>query len=505
MDPDQIRAVEFAISGKSFFLTGAGGTGKSYVIRNIVDALKKHGKDVALTAMTGCASLLLGKGAKTLHSWAGIGLGNETAQSLIVKIRKSKAKKNWLSADAIIIDEVSMMTPDMLGKLDLIGQGIRKSRDPFGSLQVILVGDMYQLPPVNRLNDGHHFVFEADAWRRCIQDSVVLRTVHRQSDPVFLKILDEARAGRLSSESVAILETRRNNNWKKLDIKPTLLFTRRADVEEINMTQLQKCKGPDVVFKARSIKTASAFMNTEQIVQYAIEKMDKNGSYVTDLVLRKGAQVMLLTNQLPKDETSLEGEFRDIDQNEKSDDISEAEWKRMKKELKDDAKRRFDSIGRGLVNGSRGVIEGFSGDKQYPVVRFRNGDIHTILPNKWSSEDIPGLEREQIPLRLAYAVTIHKAQGATLDCALIDIGDNTFEYGQAYVALSRVKSLDCLYIWDLEPSAFRVHPKVKAFLDSMDTDAVDPIDHDRMAASQIIPISPLITDSRLDDNEDPSS
>ena len=510
MDPDQLRAVELARSGKSFFLTGAGGTGKSYVIRNIVDGLRRDQKDTALTAMTGCASLLLGKGAKTLHSWAGIGLGNDSAQTLIVKVRKSKAKKNWLSSDVLIIDEVSMMTPDLLDKLDLVGQGIRKSKLPFGGLQIILVGDMYQLPPVNRANDGHHFVFEAQIWKQCIKDSVVLRTIHRQSDPVFLKILNEARAGRLSQESIEILETRRNNSWKKLDIKPTLLFTRRADVEEINMTQLQKCPGPDVSFKAKTIKTPVAFMNTEQVVQYAVEKMDKNGAYVPELILRKGAQVMLLTNQLPKDESDLQGEIQAIESRHKDDDdISEAEWRRMKKELKDDAKRRFDSIGRGLVNGSRGVIEGFSGDKQYPVVRFRNGDIHTIMPHKWSSEDVPGLEREQIPLRLAYAITIHKAQGATLDCALIDIGDNTFEFGQAYVALSRVKSLDCLYIWDLEPTAFRVHPKVKAFLDTvhaLDTTCPvpDPTNHDLTTASQMILMSPACTEVTAGDNEDPS-
>jgi len=131
------------------------------------------------------------------------------------------------------------------------------------------------------------------------------------------------------------------------------------------------------------------------------------------------------------------------------------------------------------------------------------------MPHKWSSEDVPGLEREQIPLRLAYAITIHKAQGATLDCALIDIGDNTFEFGQAYVALSRVKSLDCLYIWDLEPTAFRVHPKVKAFLDTvyaLDTTCPvpDPANHDLTTASQMILMSPACTEVTAADNEDPS-
>jgi ATP-dependent DNA helicase PIF1 len=475
MDIDQERAVDLARSGKSFFLTGAGGTGKSYVIRSIVEALHREGKDVALTAMTGCAALLLGKGAKTLHSWAGIGLGKDSVQTIVVKLRKSfRAKKNWLAADTLIIDEVSMMTPELLDKLEEIGKAIRRRPTSFGGLQLILVGDMYQLPPINKETGGeHHFVFESAAWKRCIQDSVVLRTVHRQSDPAFLKILDEARAGRLSQESIAILETRRNNDWKRLEIKPTLLFTRRADVEQINMTQLQKCKGPDYTFTVKTVQTATMLGTKpdQKAVEWAIEKMDKNGSYVPDLVLRKGAQVMLLTNM---------------------------------------------DIEHGLVNGSRGVVEGFCNDSSagYPMVKFRNGEVLIISPASWASEDVDGLTREQIPLRLAYAITIHKAQGATLDCALIDIGDNTFEYGQAYVALSRVRSLDCLYIWDLKPSAFMVHPKVKAFLDivySLDTTAPtsDPSIEEHQGqrplttSDQTIPMSALCMDENAAASDDP--
>ena len=473
MDQDQQRAICLAQSGKSFFLTGAGGTGKSYVIRALIDALHREGKDVALTAMTGCAALLLGKGAKTLHSWAGIGLGKDSVQTLLVKLRKSfRAKKNWLAADTLIIDEVSMMTPDLLDKLEELGKAIRRNPRPFGGLQLILVGDMYQLPPVNSSsnNDGSiHFVFEAAAWKRCIQDSVVLRTVHRQSDPVFLKILDEARSGKLSDESIAILETRRTNEWKRLEIKPTLLFTRRADVEQINMGQLQKCQGPDYTFKAKTVQTATllstgkANAERQQSIAWATEKMDKNGSYVPELVLRKGAQVMLLTNM---------------------------------------------DVEHGLVNGSRGVVERFcDGPEPYPMVKFRNGEVIIISPATWASEDVEGLDRQQIPLRLAYAITIHKAQGATLDCALIDVGDNTFEYGQAYVALSRVRSLECLYIWDLKPSAFMVHPKVKAFLDvvySLDNTAptADPIENE--TSDQTTPMSAPCIDVKATDNDDPS-
>ena len=470
MDSDQQRAVDLAASGKSFFLTGAGGTGKSYVIRSIVNALNRNQKDVALTAMTGCAALLLGRGAKTLHSWAGIGLGKETASTIITKIKKSfKAKKNWMAADALIIDEVSMMTPELLDKLDEIGRGVRRNQStkPFGGLQMILVGDLYQLPPVNKSGqEDHRFVFEANVWRTSIEDSVILRTVHRQSDPVFLKVLEEARAGRLSEESIRILESRRNTDWKKLEIKPTLLFTRRADVEEINMAQLKKCKGGDITFKAKTVYSPAPFAQraTDQESQWATEKMDKSGSYVPELTLRVGAQVMLLTNM---------------------------------------------DVEHGLVNGSRGVIEKFcEGPDPFPMVKFRNGEVIIIQPATWASEDVEGLQREQIPLRLAYAITIHKAQGATLDCALIDIGDNTFEYGQAYVALSRVRSLDCLYIWDLKPSAFMVHPKVKAFLDtvhSMETTlpTPDPVQCPETISVQSVGRSMDLTDERAADNDDP--
>jgi len=456
MDPDQIRAVDLATSGKSFFLTGAGGTGKSYVIRSIVETLNRCGKDAALTAMTGCAALLLGKGAKTLHSWAGIGLGKDPAPAIIAKIKKSfKAKKNWLAADTLIIDEVSMMTPELLDKLNEIGRGVRKNQAgrPFGGLQIILVGDLYQLPPINKSgDDDHSFVFESKTWADIIEDTVILTTVHRQSDPTFLKILNEARLGSLSEESLRILETRRNSDWKRLEIKPTLLFTRRADVEQINMTQLKKCKGDDITFKAKTVYSPAAFSvkATEQEIQWATEKMDKNGPYVPDLTLRVGAQVMLLTNM---------------------------------------------DVEHGLVNGSRGVIEKFcEGPEPYPMVKFRNGEVIIIQPASWASEDLEGFHREQIPLRLAYAITIHKAQGATLDCALIDIGDNTFEYGQAYVALSRVRSLECLYIWDLKPAAFMVHPKVKAFLNNQLPATM---------SAQRAATSTFLTDASATDSDDP--
>jgi len=460
MDSEQQKAVDYAGQRRSFFLTGAGGTGKSFVIQHIVEAIELSGRDVALTAMTGCAALLLGPKAKTLHSWAGIGLGKEPAEVLVAKIKKSrKAKGNWLSADCLIIDEVSMMTPDLLDKLEHISRLIKKDPRPFGGLQIILVGDLYQLPPIYKEGElaaaAAQFVFESQCWCKHIQNVVVLQSIHRQTDPIFLQILKEARAGKLSEESIDILQTRKTNAWKKLEIKPTLLFTRRADVDDVNTTQLQKCSGDDVVYKVKTVKLPTVFA-TEQDIQWTTERMDKNSPYVPELRLRKGAQVMLLTNKYTEHK---------------------------------------------LVNGSRGIVIGFTDDndkkrllelearaqttdlnetikllktqidssQRLPIVKFKSGGTLIIDCHAWESDEIKGLQREQIPLRLAYAVTIHKAQGATLDCALVDIGDNTFEYGQAYVALSRVKSLDSLYIWDLNPAAFRVHPKVKAYLDGLAT------------------------------------
>jgi len=232
---------------------------------------------------------------------------------------------------------------------------------------------------------------------------------------------------------------------------------------------LNKCEGEDKVFAARTVKTQAYLTahTVQQVTDYAIEKMDKNGAYVPELALRKGAQVMLLTNK-----------YMDF----------------------------------GLVNGSRGIVEKFcDGPSGYPMVKFRNGEVLIIEPHTWESEDVEGLQRQQIPLRLAYAVTIHKAQGAPLDCALIDIGDNTFEYGQAYVALSRVRSLDCLYIWDLTARAFMVHPKVKAFLEkvhAMDSTvtARDPtqIVLPETTSAQSILRSADCTDISTLSNDDPS-
>lgn len=419
---EQQKAYQAVVDGKSIFLTGPGGTGKSFLLKTLYETIPETtGKHIAITAMTGCAALLIGKYAKTLHSWAGIGLGRDPPSTLAASIRKSgKCLRRWLGTDILVIDEVSMLTPELLEKLDQVARSVRRCSEPMGGLQIIFVGDFYQLPPVTKEKETQ-FIFESPLWKEIVQEVVHLTKILRQDDPVFQQILNEARRGEISNENLEILAKRQDRSWQQLQIKPTLLFTRRAEVDNINDRNLRALQGERRMFKAETvfapIEQTKGLTESSPNVKQAIEKLDRDGSYMVELILVVGAQVMLLTN------------------------------------LDHEA---------GLVNGSRGVVVGFESNGE-PVVQFKTGSPMSISHATWECEDLEGVSRKQIPLKLAYAITIHKAQGATLDCALIDIGTNTFEYGQAYVALSRVKNLDSLYIWDVEPTAFKAHPKVIAF------------------------------------------
>jgi ATP-dependent DNA helicase PIF1 len=431
MNTAQQAAFDAIESGKSIFLTGPGGTGKSYMLNEL---WKRSSKEISLTAMTGCAALLLNSKAKTLHSWAGVGLGTDVVPLLVSKIRKSRrAALRWLKTDVLVIDEVSMMTPDLFEKLDEVGRKVRRNELlPFGGLQIVLVGDFFQLPPISTQS----FVFESPLWKKLALETHELTEIVRQKDPVFQTILNEARHGELTKASVKLLRKRMNLDYKSLTVQPTMLFTRRVEVDQINTRELKKLTTERHVFKATTVFNPSA--NTAGLtvsspdVQTAVQKLDGNAAYTPELVLAVGAQVMLLYN------------------------------------LNHEA---------GLVNGSRGVVVDFKkaepddnakalikrDETLMPVVEFKSGDRRTIDYNTWEVQDFPGVLRKQIPLKLAYAVTIHKAQGATLDCALIDVGDRTFEYGQAYVALSRCKDIESLYVHDLDAAAFRANPKVKEF------------------------------------------
>jgi len=421
ISPQQQNVIDALLRGENVFMTGPGGTGKSHLIKTLEDTVGKplaetKGRPfrIAITALTGCAALLLEDG-KTLHSWAGIGLGKDPVPELLFRIRRNgRAKKNWVVYDLLVIDEISMATSGLLETLDAVAKAMRRSSKPFGGLQLLFSGDFYQLPPVTKTG-ATVFAFESPLWSTLVPTSLVLTDIHRQTDPVFQKILGEARVGALSPDSMERLRARTGLDWQSLKIRPTLLFPRNAEVDAINDANLRALKGPKHSYSVKTVGATPKQLN-DPAIQRALGALDRDAPYKVDLELALDAQVMLLHNLNP-------------------------------------------SIG--LVNGARGVIVGFTDDT--PLVEFLHGVRMPIVPHLWALEGHKEIGRSQLPLRLAWACTIHKAQGATLDSALIDVGDNTFEAGQAYVALSRVKSLDSLYIHALKASAFWTHGQVTDF------------------------------------------
>lgn len=456
LSDEQQQVFKDVITGNSMFITGDGGTGKSFLISSIKNNLSRiyagppqvqgfvEGEDgtrkfitplrkkrVSVTALTGCAAILLGKGAKTLHSWAGIGKGQGTYTELWQRAKRGKAHYNWLSTDVLIIDEVSMLTADLLDKLNKIAKKLRANSAPFGGIQVLLFGDFYQLPPVIKEeelkaqeNPHARFAFQAESWPEIVKNTHTLTQIHRQSDPVFKEILREIRRGVLTSQSEQILRTRIQDSWKDRQIRPTLIYPRRAEVAMINENNLRALKPPKHTYKAEisfSDKFKNAGFNSQdpEFIRATLA-MDSEAPYVPELVLAKNAQVMLVYNM---------------------------------------------DLEHGLCNGSRGIVTEFQEPGNIPVVEFSNGIKMPIGKASWEFEDerFEGVHRTQIPLRLAYACTIHKSQGASIDCALVDIGQSCFEYGQAYVALSRVRSLEGLWIHDFDPRTIRAHPDVVQF------------------------------------------
>ena len=419
---DQLEVMEVFNAGKNICINSAGGCGKSFLISIMKSSADSIGKQIAVTATTGTAAVLLGNGAKTIYAWSGIGIGNGTIENILKNIKKNGAYARWRALNILIIDEISMMSCEIFELLNGIGKQIKRNKKPFGGIQIVLCGDFCQLPPIAKTLSEKKYIFESIDWPDVIHQTVFLTTNHRQSDPQFIQLLDEVRFGHISEETRAILNSRIGLDYKSLEIQPTHLYSTNIAVEKINNDELIKLNNE---IKTFHIKNATVDKNGEETgIDYTskkvingLEAMDKSYQYALNLQLCIDAQVMLIVNL---------------------------------------------DVANGLANGSRGVVKSFS-ENGNPLVLFLNSMVVEITPYTWYNDDAANnFGRIQIPLKLAYAITIHKIQGATLDCALINL-NNIFQDGQAYVALSRVKSLSGLYILGIDYSKIRACRKVLAF------------------------------------------
>ena len=425
--------------GRNIFITGPGGSGKSKLIKDIYEDARKNNKEIQVCALTGCAAVLLECKAKTIHSWGGIGIATGSIISIVSKIIKSDFKKRmWKTIDILVIDEISMMSLKIFDLLDEIGKRARNNRRPFGGIQLIFSGDFYQLPPVGNKDeiDTTRFCFESTLWNETftLEDHVQLIEIFRQKDPIYAKILNEIREGRLHRSSCKILEERiQKKQILNSCISPTKLFPIRSKVDLINQNEMIALTSDEKEIKLKYVYDLPMTQKEKQNrLLYSPEKISTELQYIKSnllceetIRLKVGCQVMCIVNM----------------------------------EL---------STGHMICNGSQGIVIKIT-DNNIPVVKFNNGIEMVMGYHTWPSETIPGIGVAQVPLILAWALTIHKSQGATMDCAEIDIGNSIFECGQTYVALSRIKSLEGLYLTSFEPTRIKINKKVREFYEYLNT------------------------------------
>ncbi len=416
----QALALSILKTGANVFLTGEPGAGKTHTINEYVRYLRDHDVEVAITASTGIAATHLG--GMTIHSWSGIGIKTNLDGYALDKIASTEyIAKRVGRARVLVIDEVSMLHQGTLEMVDAVCREVRQSSEAFGGLQVIFVGDFFQLPPIvktapeNRNDDDQTlfteeekpllFAYQSAAWGRAKPLVCYLSEQYRQDDQIFLTLLSAIRQNTFTTEHLSHIE-RRKNTHGTTPVGIPKLFSHNIDVDRVNTEELGKIAADQKIFQMSG-------EGNEMLVA----TLKKSCLSPEILSLKIGASIMFTKNN-PKE---------------------------------------------GFVNGTLGNIEGFAAGTQYPIVKTRTGRKIIVEPMDWTVEENGKIKARisQVPLRLAWAITVHKSQGMSMDAAVMDLSQ-VFEFGQGYVALSRVRRLSGLYILGWNERTFQVHPDVLA-------------------------------------------
>ena len=412
----QSQALSILKTGANVFLTGEPGSGKTHTINEYTAYLRGRGIEPAITASTGIAATHIG--GMTIHSWSGIGIKTKLDKRDLHNIASGRyIIKRVRHAKVLIIEEVSMLLPETLSMVDAVCREIKESPEPFGGMQIVFAGDFFQLPPVVKREIGKssalfanesrraRFAYDSPTWTEVNPIICYLTEQHRQDDSNFLAIHSAIRNNAFNSDHLHHLETRKIEHRVVPDNAPKL-FSHNADVDRINDEILAKLPGG-----------SHAFNMSSQGPDALVAALKKGCLSPETLSLKVGAAVMFTKNN-PKE---------------------------------------------GFVNGTLGAVEGFKKTNGYPFVKVRNGQRIGVEPMDWTMEEDGKVRAKisQLPLRLAWAITVHKSQGMNLDEAIMDLSD-VFEFGQGYVALSRVRRLSGLYILGWNERTFQVHPEILA-------------------------------------------
>jgi ATP-dependent DNA helicase PIF1 len=414
----QQRAIEAVLLGKNILLTGPAGTGKSHCIQKIRDVFQAKRLNVSMTATTGASAILVD--GTTIHSWSGIGIcaSKESALKRVLQYKAPQARiKN---TNLLIIDEVSMLSGLLLDIIDYVTRMVRQNDAPFGGLQVLLCGDFYQLSPVK----APTYAFESESFDKLIHEVHDLTFIFRQDNLEFCRALNEIRIGEVSERSKKLFAQCIGRTFEG-DIKPTTLYPVREDVNFMNQDELWKLATEQNMIREIDAldevveKPAPRKPHTQKFLEESKARLNKDCVAPEKLQLCIGAQVMLIHNL---------------------------------------------DVEAGLANGTRGIILGFDGNGA-PICKFRNNQILYMATHTWwmRINETTRIRRTQYPLILSWALTVHKAQGSSLDCVQMDLGDRVFANGQIYTSISRCRSLEGLSIIRVDWELANADKKVKAF------------------------------------------